>query len=155
MDNMQTKSNQVNSSFTGPHDFKLKTWISCAPFEKLLGIQIMEAKDGHAVLTMPFVFKLAQGGGLAHGGAIVTLADTSVAMAIKSIIPAKSRFGTIKLSSEFLAPVTKGILLAKASVQLLENRMIQGDSIVFNEEKKAVMKFSAVFKLAKDVKIQA
>jgi uncharacterized protein (TIGR00369 family) len=75
---------------------------------------------------MPFVFKLAQGKGIVHGGATVALADTSVAMAVKSIIPEDSRFGTISLSSQFLAPVKKGILTAKARVKLLENRMIQG-----------------------------
>ena len=120
--------NKKEYSSTGPHKVKLEKWISCAPFEDLLGIKIIEAKNGYAYLTMPFTFKLAQGGGLAHGGAIVTLADTSVAMAIKSIIPLNSRFGTISLNSEFLAPVTKGILTAQANVKVLENKMIQGFS---------------------------
>ncbi|MDX2439850.1 MAG: PaaI family thioesterase [Desulfobacterales bacterium] len=144
---------KADASFTGPHTVKLEKWISCAPFEELLGIKIIEAKDGRAHLTMPFVFKLAQGKGLAHGGAVVTLADTSVAMAIKSIIPPNSRFGTISLTSEFLAPVTKGILISKAKVKLLGNRMVQGFSIVFDENEREVMKFSAIFKLAKDVNV--
>ncbi len=150
---MGEKKEKADSSFTGPHIVKLKNWISCAPFEELLGIKIVEAKDGHALLTMPFVFKLAQGKGLAHGGAVVTLADTSVAMAIKSIVPPNSRFGTISLNSDILAPVTKGILTAKAKVKLLENRIVQGSSIVFDENGREVMKFSAIFKLAKDVNI--
>ena len=150
---MENKKEKRDLSFTGPHKVKLEKWISCAPFEKLLGIKIIEARDGHAHLTMPFVFKLAQGKGMAHGGATVTLADTAVAMAIKSIIAENSRFGTISLSSEFFAPVTKGVLTAKASVKLLENRMIQGRSIVFDENDREVMKFSAIFKLAKDVKV--
>ena len=153
MKKKEKKSIVTNVSFTGPHQVKLDTWISCAPFEKLLGIEIIEAKDGYAHLTMPFVFQLAQGKGLAHGGAIVTLADTAVAMAIKSILPPDSRFGTITLNSEFLAPVTKGHLFAKATIKLLDNRMVQGVSTVFNEDKKEVMKFSAMFKLSKDVKI--
>ncbi|MEN8250973.1 MAG: PaaI family thioesterase [Bacteroidota bacterium] len=144
---------EKESLFTGPHEVKLKEWISCAPFEELLGIKIIEAKDGHSHLTMPFVFKLAQGKGLAHGGAVVTLADTTVAMAVKSIVPPDSRFGTISLNSEFLAPVTKGILTAKAKIKLLENRMIQGVATVFNEDNMEVMKFSSLFKLGKDAEI--
>ncbi len=140
--------------FTGPHEVKLEEWISCAPFEKLLNIKIIKAQNGCSNLTMPFVFQLAQGKGLAHGGAIVTLADTAVAMAVKSIIPPNSRFGTISLNSEFLAPVTKGILTAKAKIELLENRKIQGVATVFNEDNSEVMKFSSMFKLAKDVKIK-
>ena len=140
--------------FTGPHEVKLEEWISCAPFEKFLGIKIIEAQNGCAILTMPFVLQLAQGKGLAHGGAIVTLADTAVAMAVKSIVPPNSRFGTISLNSEFIVPVTKGILTAKAKVELLEKRMIQGVSTVFNEDNVEVMKFSSLFKLAKDVEIK-
>ena len=150
---MQNKI-EKESTFTGPHEVKLKKWISCAPFEELLGIEVIEAKDGHAHLTMPFVFKLAQGKGLAHGGAVVTLADTAVAMAIKSIVPPGSRFGTISLNSEFLTPVTKGVLKAKAKIKLLENRMIQGIATVFNEDNIAVLKFSSLFKLAKNVELK-
>jgi uncharacterized protein (TIGR00369 family) len=145
---------EKESLFTGPHEVKLEEWISCAPFEELLGIQIIEAKDGHSHLTMPFVFKLAQGKGLAHGGAVVTLADTAVAMAIKSIISPDSRFGTISLNSEFLAPVTKGVLTAKAKIKPLQNRMIQGIATVFNEDNIEVMKFSSLFKLANNVELK-
>ena len=145
---------KITALFTGPHEVKLEEWISCAPFEKLLGIKIIKAQNGRAVLTMPFVFQLAQGRGIAHGGAIVTLADTAVAMAVKSIVPPDSRFGTISLNSEFIAPVTKGVLTAKAKVKLLENKMIRGVSTVFNEDNIKVMKFSSLFKLAKDVEIK-
>ena len=145
---------EKESLFTGPHEVKLEEWISCAPFEKLLGLKIIEAKNGCANLTMPFVVQLAQGSGLAHGGAIVTLADTAVAMAVKSIVPPDSRFGTISLNSEFLAPVTKGVLTAKANIKLLENRMIQGAATVFNEDNIEVMKFSSLFKLAKNVELK-
>ncbi len=150
---MEKKKEKTDFSFTGPHDVKLEKWVSCAPFEKLLGIKIIEARDGCSHLIMPFTFNLAQGKGMAHGGAIVTLADTAVAMAIKSIVPEDSRFGTISLNSEFLAPVKKGILKANAWVTLLKDRKIQGVSTVFDENDQAVMKFSAVFKLARDVKV--
>lgn len=153
MDKIKTHSIDISLPFTGPHQVELESWISCAPFENHLGIKIIDAKEGQAVLTMPFAFFLAQGAGLVHGGAIVTLADTAVAMAIKSIVSKNSRFGTITLNAEFLAPVTKGTLTAKANVKLLENRMIQGVSIVLNEQEREVMKFSAMFKLAKDAEI--
>jgi acyl-CoA thioesterase len=139
--------------YTGPHQVTLEKWISCAPFEKLLGLDIVEAKDGCAYLTMPFVYQLAQGKGLAHGGAIVTLADTAVAMAIKSILPPGSRFGTISLNAEFLGPVTKGVLGARAEVTLLENRLVQGNAMVSDEEDRPVMSFSAMFKLGREVTI--
>ena len=136
---------------TGPHEVVLDSWISCAPFEKLLGLEIVEAEGGRSCLTMPFVYQLAQGQGMAHGGAIVTLADTAVAMAIKSLLPPDSRFGTISLNAEFLAPVTKGMLSARAEVMPLENRQVRGQAEVTDDDGSLVMRFSAVFKLGSEV----
>ncbi len=144
---------ETEGLYTGPHEVTLGRWISCAPFEKLLGIEIVEASEGRSYLTMPFVYRLAQGQGMAHGGAIVTLADTAVAMAIKSILPPDSRFGTISLQAEFLGPVTKGVLAAKAEVKLLEDRQVQGNAVVSDEKDRPVMRFSAMFKLGREVKI--
>ncbi len=136
---------------TGPHEVVLDRWISCAPFEKLLGLDIVEAKDGRSYLTMPFMYQLAQGQGMAHGGAIVTLADTAVAMAIKSRLPPDSRFGTISLNAEFLGPVTQGVLTARAEVTPVENRQVQGYAEVTDDDGRPVMRFSAVFKLGREV----
>lgn len=142
---------ETDGSYTGPHAVTLERWISCAPFEKLLGIEIVEAKGGRSYLTMPFVYQLAQGQGMAHGGAIVTLADTAVAMAIKSLLPLDSRFGTISLNAEFLAPVTKGMLSARAQVTPFENRQVNGQAEVTDDDGKPVMRFSAMFKLGREV----
>jgi acyl-CoA thioesterase len=141
----------TDRTFTGPHRVTLEKWISCAPFEKLLGLDIVEAKDGRSCLTMPFVYQLAQGQGMAHGGAIVTLADTAVAMAIKSLLPPDSRFGTISLNAEFLGPVTQGVLTARAQVTVLENRQVQGHAEVTDDDGRPVMRFSAMFKLGREV----
>lgn len=142
---------KISPFFTGPHKIELKEWISCAPFEKLLGISIVWAQNGRACLTMPFVKNLAQGGGLLHGGAVVTLADTAVAMAVKSRVAPGSRFGTISLKSEFLHPVKSGTLTAKAKTEILPDRLVEGHAQVFDYHERMVMKFSAVFKLARDV----
>ncbi len=145
------KNMGINELYTGPHQVILDSWISCAPFEKLVGIEIVEAENGRSCLTMPFVYELAQGQGLAHGGAIVTLADTAVAIAIKSFIPPGNRFGTISMSAKFLRPVKKGILTARAEVTPVENRQVQGYAEVTDDDGRPVMRFSAVFKLGREV----
>ncbi|NIP52626.1 MAG: PaaI family thioesterase, partial [Phycisphaerae bacterium] len=61
-----------------------------------------------------FLIDFAQGGGLMHGGALVSLADTAVVMAIKSIVPPQTHFATISLQTKFLHPVKKGIVTARA-----------------------------------------
>ena len=139
---------------TGPHRFQMEGWISCAPFERLLSMKILEAADGRAVLTMPFYMDYAQGGGLMHGGALVSLADTAVVMAIKSILPPLSHFATILLQSKFLAPVKQGTVTAKARVIHREGRTLEGRAEIYDEEGRVVAEFSSTFKVARDTTIR-
>ena len=90
-----------------------------------------------------------------HGGALVSLADTSVVMAIKSIIVPQSHFATIELESRFLLPVKKGIVTAKAGVVSREGRRLKGKATVFDEDGRAVLEFYSTFKIAKDTTIKA
>ena len=84
---------------TGPHRFTMEKWISCAPFERLLRIEIVRAAQGEAVLSLPFLLDFANGAGLMHGGVLVSLADTAVVMAIKSIVAPHTHFASIHMES--------------------------------------------------------
>ena len=130
-----------------PLPFELPAWIACAPFEEYLGMRIDEAADGRAVLTMPFKVKLAQGKGLMHGGAVNALADTAVAMAIKSILPEDTHFATVEMSLKFHAPVKGGTVKAVARVAEQDGRTIRGEAEVFDENEVKVASFMSVFRL--------
>jgi uncharacterized protein (TIGR00369 family) len=144
----------MNKSSTGAHQFEMDGWISCAPFERLLSMEIVEASDGQACLKMPFLIDYAQGGGLMHGGALVSLADTAVVMAIKSLIPSQSHFATILCEAKFLLPVKKGIVTAHAKVVERQGRTLKGRATVYDEEERAVMEFSSTLKIARDTTIK-
>ena len=139
---------------TGLHQFEMEDWISCAPFERLLHIEIVAAADGRATLRMPFLLDFAQGAGLMHGGALVSLADTAVVMAIKSILPAQTHFATTDLGAKFLRPVTRGIVTAEAQVVRQEGRTLQGQSIVYDGEQRPVLEFTSTFRIARDSNIR-
>jgi acyl-CoA thioesterase len=139
---------------TGPHQFQMESWISCAPFERLLHIEIVAAADGRATLRMPFLVDFAQGAGLMHGGALVSLADTAVVMAIKSILPPQTHFVTTALEARFLRPVLQGIVTAEARVVSQEGRTLQGLATVYDEVGAPVFEFSSTFKIAKGARIQ-
>ncbi len=141
-------------SSTGPHRFEMDRWISCAPFERLLNMTIVEACAGRATLTMPFFIDYAQGAGLMHGGALVSLADTAVVMAIKSIIAPMAHFATIELESRFLAPVTKGVVTARAEVVSREQRRLEGKATLYDDDGRAVMEFRSTFKISRDSQIK-
>jgi len=133
----------------GPDQFVLTDWISTAPFEDLLDLRIETAGQGKAVLHMPFKVKHCQGGGLMHGGALTALADTAVAMAIKSLLPADSHFATIDLRMEFLAPVREGAVRAMAQVTQSGERTYIGSAEVLDRQDQPVARFTSTFKLAR------
>lgn len=131
----------------GQLPFELPEWIACAPFEEYLGMKIEEARDGRAVLTMPFLVRLAQGKGLMHGGAITALADTAVAMAIKSVLPEGSHFVTVELSLMFHAPVKCGTVRAVAWIAERDDRCIQGTAEVYDENGVKTATFHSAFRV--------
>ncbi|GAB7028325.1 PaaI family thioesterase [Geotalea toluenoxydans] len=127
--------------------FELPEWIACAPFEEYLGMKIDEAAEGRAILTMPFTVKLSQGVGFMHGGAITALADTAVAMAIKSVLPEGSNFVTMDLGLKFHAPVRYGLVKAEARIVERDERNIKGEAEVFDEAGVKVATFTSVFRV--------
>jgi acyl-CoA thioesterase len=129
--------------------FSLDGWVATAPFEDLLEITIEEVRQGRAVLSLPFKVKFSQGGGVLHGGALTTLADTAVAMAIKSVLPEGTVFATTELSGRFLAPVRAGKVTATAAVTGPQGRSFFGEAAVTDEEGREVFRFSSVFRVAR------
>ena len=129
--------------------FELPAWIACAPFEEYLGMRIEEAVGGSAVLSMPFRVKLAQGKGLMHGGAVTALADTAVAIAIKTLLPEDTHFATVEMSLKFHAPVKGGTVKAVARIVERDDRNIKGEAEVFDESGVKVATFTSVFRVKK------
>lgn len=129
------------------HHFSLPDWIAVAPFEEYLGIVIINAAEGKATLTMPFRLAHAQGVGLMHGGAIISLADTALVMAIKSILPKGSDFVTLQAMTHFHAPVTWGMVTARAEVTERTERNICGRVLIYSEEGRSVATFEATFRI--------
>jgi len=136
----------------GVLQFELEGWIDSSPFERLLGLQILHAEAGQAHLSMPFTLKLSNGGGVMHGGAMTTLADTAVAMAIKSLLPPTTIFATTELAMKFIAPVQKGQVHAHARVCKTGERTFSGECDLLGEDGESYARLSTVFKVARQDK---
>ncbi len=130
-----------------PLPFALPGWIACAPFEEYLGMTIEEAACGRAVLSLSFTVKHAQGKGLMHGGAVTALADTAVAMAIKSLLPEGTHFVTTELTLVFHAPIRGGRVKAVAATRREDERTIRGSAGVYDESGVKAASFTALFRV--------
>jgi len=102
------------------------------PIWDLLGIEVVEMGRGYSKLIMPFSEKLTQPYGLVHGGAIFTLADSAVAVSIASLVKPDKKFVTIEMKINFLEPVKKGIIEAKAIV-LRKGRIMPAEVDIIND----------------------
>jgi acyl-CoA thioesterase len=56
------------------------------PFWSLLGMELVAVKKGWAKIRLPFSDKLANGIGVAHGGAIFSPADSAAGMALVGLL---------------------------------------------------------------------
>jgi uncharacterized protein (TIGR00369 family) len=130
-----------------PLPFALPEWIAMAPFEEYLGMRIDEAKDGRAILSMPFRAAHCQGKGLMHGGAVTSLADTALAMAIKTLLPEGTHFATIEMTLKFHAPVRWGTVRAVAEVNERSERDIKGQVEIITEDGVKAATFRALFRI--------
>lgn len=130
-----------------PLPFELPEWIARAPFEEYLGMTIEEAEGGKSRLTMPFQVKHAQGKGLMHGGAVTALADTAVAMAIKSMLPEGSHFVTTELNLKFHAPIHGGTVTAMAETVRENERTIRGVAEIFDDNGVKAATFTSIFRI--------
>lgn len=135
---------------TGPHRVELSEWIELAPFESLLNMEILALGEGSATLTMPFCYELSQGAGVLHGGAVTALADTTAAMAMKTLLPEGSRFGTIELNTRFLKPGLEGLFRCEAVIGEPAGRDYPCRASVFSENGEQIAQFRATFRVARE-----
>ncbi len=120
---------------------------NCSPFYQLLGMKVLEIRDGKCRMEMPFKKKLTHPYGIIHGGAIASLADTAVAMALVSLVKPGNRITTIEFKINFFAPISLRKLTAKAKIIYKESKTAVGDVEVVNEEGKLVGKVIATYNI--------
>jgi len=118
-----------------------------SPYYQLLGMKIMEIKEGESKIQMPFKQGLTHPYRIVHGGAIASLADSSVAMALISLVEPKDRIATIEFKINFFAPVSKGKLEAQAKIIHKGSKTAVGEVEVKNEEGKLVAKVIATYSI--------
>lgn len=128
---------------------KTKISVPKAPFEKYLNIEIIEAKNGYAKVAMPYRKDFTNPHGSIHGGAIVSLADTAMAIAVFSKYP-QSSFYTVKLEAKFKSPATRGKIFAESTVIDKRKRFVFGKVRIKDSKDKLLAQILATFYFIKE-----
>ena len=123
----------------------MKKFLKIAPFSKHLGIEILEAGEGVARLKMPYQHELTNPAGNLHGGAIATIADSAMAVAIGSVVGTSGRHITVKLKIRYKAAVTDGMIIAEAKVTRRKPRLFLGEAVVTNGDGQVIATATGTF----------
>ena len=86
------------------------------PFWSLLGMELTDIKKGWAKIRLPFTKKLANGIGVAHGGAIFSPADSAVGMALIGLVNKDENISTLEMKINYLRPLAEGEIIAEAKI---------------------------------------
>ena len=102
------------------------------PFAKLLGIEVDSVEPGHAVLSMKLRHEHMRNNAIAHGGAIATLIDSAMAIAIMAMLEENERTVTVDLTIHYLRPISEGTARASARVVRFGRRVITVSAELFD-----------------------
>jgi len=116
---------------------------SVAPFERFLGMDIVEMGKGLARVTMPYKEDLSNPNGVIHGGAISSLADAAMVQAVLSEY-GDQRFYTRKFEIEFKRSAQSN-LVAQASIVGKKMNFYMAQAEIKDNEGGLVAKASAKY----------
>jgi uncharacterized protein (TIGR00369 family) len=127
------------------HEEKPPQKIFWSPLSQLLGLEILEAEPGRAVLRLPFSEDLRQSFGQLHGGAIFTLADSAAGRAAHSVQKPGYRCVTLETQIIFIAAVRDEDCVAEARVIHQDEAHLVVEATVKSASGKLVAKTLATF----------
>ncbi|MFC1868657.1 PaaI family thioesterase [Thermodesulfobacteriota bacterium] len=108
----------------------LKKAKSKQPLWNLLGIELMDVKKGWARMRLPYSKKLIHPFGVVHGGAIFSLADAAMAMALLGLLDKDERFATIEMKMNYVKSFERGETIAEAEIINKSKRIALGETVI-------------------------
>ena len=106
--------------------------LASPPIDRLMGIRLAHAGDGHVVFALPAHEWLRQENGTVFGGAIALLAKSATAGAMQAAASAGTRFSALDLKVNFLHAVDAdgAELQAEGKVRHRGRRLVIADTTV-------------------------
>ena len=118
----------------GPDPFSLGS------FAEVLGIEVVEARDGWARVRMPILKQYLEEADAVHGGIIMTLADTAFWRAVVSLLSHGQTAVTSELKVNFTRPARGDHLFSESRVIHKGSQLVVGEADVTDGEGNLVAK---------------
>jgi acyl-CoA thioesterase len=110
-------------------------------FRELLGIQVLDVKDGYAKMSMKITKNHTNFLCATHGGAIFALADCAFAEAVNF---ENKRAVAVQVSINFLKPSSEGDILIAETAKISEGKTFALYNITIRKENAVVALFSGL-----------
>ncbi len=120
------------------------------PLWDLLGIELVDVKKGWAKMKLPFSEKLVHAYGAVHGGAIFSLADSAVAMALLGLVERGERLMTVEMKINYVSSFEGGEIIALASISSKGKRIALGEVEIRKDGGRLVAKCMATYIIMKN-----
>ena len=135
--------------FSKEKEKKIREEFSKFPFPAHLGVVLEILEYGAARMKLPFRPQLTQGQDYIHGGAITSLCDSCVALALATMIERGEYMLTIELKTNYTAPAD-GDIFARARIIHRGNHTAVGEVDVTKSDGTLVAKSIVTYFLYKD-----
>lgn len=121
-----------------------------APFEKLLGLEVIKVTQDFALVRLPFKKEFTNPHNSLHGGVIVSLADTASAIAL-STRHENGKFFTTRFNIEFKNQA-KTDVFAEAKIRGFRKTLYFIETKIYDIDKNLVAKAEATFFVPNKIK---
>ncbi len=111
----------------------------------LIGLELLDIEPGYARVAMPVRPEFMNSGGAMQGGLVTTLADATIAYAIRGALPPGKAQTFIELKINFLRPLVGGTAVAAARLIHLGRRTGLAEADVTNDAGKLAAHCTATF----------
>jgi uncharacterized protein (TIGR00369 family) len=101
--------------------------FNAAPFYRLLGMTARSEGPGTSIVELPFGDRLVQLYGGIHGGALLSLADAAINVALATTFTGDETTATVELTMHFVAPAGTADLVATGRVFRSGRRLAFGE----------------------------
>jgi acyl-CoA thioesterase len=120
-------------------------------FRELLGIKVLEIKDGYSKLSMQITKKHTNAHGFTHGGVLFSLADCAFAEAVNF---GDKQAVAVQVSINYLRPTVEGDVLTAEANTVSDGKTLALCSVAVKKEEKDVALFSGLaYKIHSDKKV--
>ncbi len=86
------------------------------PFWSLLGMELLDVKQGWAQIKVPFSEKIVNAIGIVHGGVIFSPADSAIGVALAGLLQQDELITTVEMKINYLKPFDSGSIIAEGKI---------------------------------------